>query len=518
MTRGRVLATLSASAALLLLAPPVVAQTGPGTPALTVNPAMLGSLQAPGTRVTQQLTLGNTGDGTVQWQVTEDSDDPWRLPVRPTTPVDSAPVPEPGGSAEFQPYPGFRGRPGWMVEPDLPMVPDGALTLTHSQAATIVAGSSVACAQNRGIRTMANSYFRHFTLDDYAIAGDLRVTAVSFGLEAALGEAVGLTVNLYTMLDPAAPLRSDNLHLIGTAGTMLSDQLMTIVQVPVAATVPAGSTLVVEVVTPELSQGGIYLGANPAGQTASSYLRAEECGIPEPAPTAELGFPDMQLLLYVTGLAEVPDCRVPSGAGWAGVDPLAGEVPPGGQQSVAVSFDSTGLADGELRTADLCLSSNDPRRAFLAVPLALRVDQRCGRTLVGPHPDPLTVTDGVTCLAPGVRVGGAVNVLDGAGLVAGSVTVQGPLSTFGATVAELTGSQLIGPVSLRGTTGSLVFSGNQVVGSVLVVANATGTAPVVGGNFIVGSLFCTDNQPPPVDGGTPNTVVGGLKLAQCGDL
>ena len=518
MTRGRFLATLSASAALLLLAPPVVAQTGPGTPALTVNPTTLGSLQAPDTRVTQQLTIGNTGDGALQWQVAEDSDDPWRLPVRPTTPVDSGPVPEPGGSATFQPYPGFRGRPGWTVEPDLPPTPPDTLTLTHSRSPAIVAGSSVACARNRGVLTMANGYLRHFTLDDYAIRGDLAVTAVSFGVEAVLGSAVELTVNLYTMVDPDGSLHSGNLLPIGTATTTAGSQLMTIVQVPVTGTAPAGSTLVVEVATPELSRGAVYLGANPAGQTAASYLRAEACGIPEPAPAAELGYPEMQLLLNVTGIAEVPDCRVPSGAGWAGVDPRAGEVPPGGQQSIAVSFDSTGLADGEQRTADLCLSSNDPQRAFLAVPLALRVDQRCDRTLVGPHPDPLTVAEGVTCLAPGVRVGGAVNVLDRAGLIAGSVTVQGPLSTFGATVAELTGSQLIGPISLRGTTDSLVLAGNQVVGSVVVVDSTTGVAPVVGGNFIVGSLFCIGNQPPPTDGGAPNTVVGGQKLVQCAGL
>jgi hypothetical protein len=318
------------------------------------------------------------------------------------------------------------------------------------------------------------------------------------------------------MVDPGGLLRSGNLHLIGSAEVGLGSQLMTIVQVPVTGTAPAGSTLVVEVATPELRRGGIYLGANPAGQTAPTYLRAEACGVPEPAPAAGLGFPDMHLLLNVTGVAEVPACQVPTGTPWAGAEPVAGELPPGGEQAVAVTFDSTGLADGELRSASLCLSSNDPQRAFLAVPLQLRVDQRCDRTLAGEHPDPLTVTEGVTCLAPGGRVGGAVNVLDGAGLVAGSVTVQGPLSTFGATVAELTGSQLVGPISLRGTTGSLVLSGNQVVGSVLVVDNRTGEVPIViSGNFIVGSLFCTGNQPAPTAGGTPNTVIGGQKLVQC---
>jgi hypothetical protein len=523
VTRRHSPASLFAAAAILAgvavaVVPPVAAQPAPGASALTVQPAGLGSLQRPDTQVTQQLTIGNAGDSTLQWQLAEDPGDPWRLPVRPATPVPAGEVPEPGGDATLQPYPGFRGRPGWTVEPELPVTPEGTLTLTHSRSPAIVAGSAVACARNRGLLTTANGYLRHFTLDDYAILGDLAVTEVSFGVESALGAVPGLTVNLYTLLDPAQPLRYANLQLIGTAETTVDSQLMSIVRVPVTGTAPAGSTLVVEVATPQLRRGGIYLGAHPAGQTAASYLRAQACGIPEPAPTAELGFPDMQLLLNVTGVAEVPACQVPGGTPWAGADPLAGAVPPGATQAITVTFDSTGLADREVRSASLCLSSNDPQRAFLPVPLTLTADQRCDRTLVGEQPA-LTVTEGVSCLAPGTRVGGAVNVLDGAGLLAGSVTVQGPIATFGATDAELTGSQLIGPVSLRGTTGSLVLSGNQVVGSVLVVDNRTGPLPgLVSGNWIVGSLFCTGNQPAPTDGGEPNQVVGGQKLDQCAPL
>jgi hypothetical protein len=521
VTRRHLPATLVAAAlvAAVITAPSASAQPVPA-PRLTVEPAGVSSLQGLDTQVTQQLTIGNTGDVDLRWRVTEDTDDPWRLPVRPTTPVASAEVPEPGGQAAFHPFAGFGGRPGWTVTPELPATPEGTLTLTHSGTPAIVAGSSVACSPNRGVSTTASGYLRHFTLDDYAIIGDLEVTAVSFGVESVLDtKPPRLTVNLYTMLDPGGLLVYDNLDLIGTADAQVSNQFMKIVQVPVSGTAPAGSTLVVEVEVPDLRPGGVFLGANPDGQTAPSYLRAEACGIPEPAPTAELGFPKMQLLLNVTGVAEVPACQVPTGTSWAGATPVAGEVPPGGEQVIGVTFDSTGLADGETRAASLCLTSDDPDRAFVAVPVALRVDQRCDRTIVGVHPDPLTVTEGVACLAPGVRVGGAVNVLDGAGLIAGSVVVQGPLATFGATVAELSLSQVIGPISLRGTTGSVSLSGTQVVGSVLIVDNRTGAVPiVVSDNMIIGSLFCTLNQPPPTDGGVPNAVLGGLKLDQCAGL
>lgn len=522
MTRRHVPATVAVAAALMLVTPPAVAQSDPGAPVLTVTPAGAGSLQGLDAMVTQQLTIGNAGDSGLRWQVFEDRDDPWRLPVRPTTPVATAEVPEPGGKARFEPFLGSRLWPGKTVEPELPESLDGTLTLTHSESPTIVAGSAVACSPTWGVTTTASGYLRHFTLDDYAILGDFDVTSVSFGVESVLSiTRPRLAINLYTMVDPDGLLVYDNLHLIGTADARVRNQLMSIVQVPVDGTVPAGSTLVVEVEVPDLLLGGVFLGANPAGQTAASYLRAQACGVPEPASTAELGFPDMQLLLNVTGTAEVPDCRVPTGTPWAGAAPLAGEVPPGGVQTVEVSFDSTGLADGDTRAASLCLTTNDPGPdgSFRAVPVALRVDQRCTRTIVGTHPQPLTITDGVTCLAPGVRVEGAVNVLDGAGLIAESVTIQGPLSTFGATDVELSSSQVIGPISLRGTTGSVILAGTQVVGSVLVVLNQTGEAPiVVSENMIVGSLFCTGNQPPPTDGGTPNTVLGGQKLDQCAAL
>ncbi|MGH3682494.1 MAG: hypothetical protein ACRDT2_19860 [Natronosporangium sp.] len=520
MTRRHIPAAVAA-VLMLAITTPVLAQPAPGGPALTVEPAALSSLQGLDTRVSHELTIGNSGDAPLGWQVFEDPDDRWRQPVRPVTPVVSAEAPEPGGRAAFHPFPGHLGRPGWTVEPDLPPEQEGTETLTHSGAKTIVAGSTVACSGTRGALTTASGYLRHFTLDDYAILGDLDVTAVSFGVESVVGVAE-LTVNLYTIVDPARPLVYDNLESIGTAGTTLGDERMTMVEVPVTGTVPAGSTLVVEVATPDLRRGGFFLGAHPNGQTAPSYLRAEACGVPEPAPTAELGFPDMQLSLNVTGVAEVPACRVPGGTPWAELDPQAGEVAPGGAQAVEVTFDSTGLADQAVESADLCLRSNapDPEQAFLVVPLALRVDQRCDRTIVGEHPEPLTVTGGVTCLAPGTRIGGAVNVLDGAGLLAETAVVQGPLSTFGATDAELAGGMVTGPISIRGTTGSVRLSGLQVVGSVLVVLNRTGEHPiVVAGNWIVGSLFCTGNQPPPTTGGgATNTVLGGQKLDQCANL
>jgi hypothetical protein len=607
------------------------AQPPAGAPAIVVDPTELESVQEPDQQRSYDLTIGNVGDAPLQWHAAEDGDEQLRRPVRPTTPVQPLP-PEPGGSSSFIGFPGFGARPGWTVEPEFPPTPPGQFTLTHSTQQAIVAGSSVACAARPGVRTHATGYLRHFTLADFGVASGFDVSSVSFGVATMVGMPQQITVNLYQLADPDGPFVYDNLDLIGTAATTVSEQTMTAVQVPVTGTAPAGSTLVVEVAAPDMARAGFFLGAHPAGQSADSYLRAAACGVPEPAATDDLGVPGTQLLLNVTGSAELTACEVTDGAPWVTIDPTSGTVAPDGSQVVSVTFDSTGLADGDVRETNLCLDSNDAARGRVEVPLrlavrlfpaidvtpgSLHVEQRpeevtervlalgnggeasleweigraegacdtpgdvpwlevapasgttgaggvsevavsfdstglaeqdlsarlcvasndpdrplvevpvtlavrgpaCDQVITGVHPGPLTVTEGVTCLEPDSRVEGQVNVLDGAGLVATAAVIQGALSTFGATVVQLTASQVVGPISIRGTTGSASMIGTQVVGSVLVVQNQPTDGPlVISANWIVGSLFCTGNQPPPVDGGTPNTVVGGMKLDQCAGL
>jgi hypothetical protein len=626
----RHIAAVLAGLALAVVPVPAAAQPPASGPDLTVDPPEVTSVQRMDERATHRLTVGNAGDAPLDWRVYEDSGEPRRLPIRPATPVRTAPVPSPGGSATLETYPGHRGRPGWTVEPAAPAPPAGALAIGQSQAPTITAGSAVACARNRGVITTAAGYLRHFTLDDFGITGELDVTSVSFGVESLSGASQTVTVNLYTMVDPGGVFGYDNFARIGTAAVTLGRQAMTMVDVPVTGTAPAGSTLVVEVAVPDSTRSSFFIGANPGGQTAPSYLRAAACGIPQPAPTAALGVPGMQILMSVTGMTELPGCDVPTD--WVDLAPRAGTVAPGTGQPVDVTFDSTGRAVGDEHHAQLCLLSNDPDRALAVVPLTLRVARipavevtpgsiaaeqqagsvpartltignpgdgplewrieeagpagcdaaadlpwlrvspasgttepgqashatvdfevtglatgehaavlcvrsddpanpvvpvpvtltvtvTCDVTITGRHAGPLTVTDGTTCLAPGSRIEGEVNVFDGAGLAASAATIQGPLATFGATTVDLSGGQVTGPISVRSTLQRASLSGLQVIGSVLVVNNRTGDTPtVVSGNRIVGSLFCTGNQPAPVNHGVPNLVIGGLKLDQCANL
>ena len=116
-----------------------------------------------------------------------------------------------------------------------------------------------------------------------------------------------------------------------------------------------------------------FLGTHPDGQTADLYLWAPKCGLREPTPTHQIGLPQLQFLINVTGAATVTGCDPLDRTPWLRVGQTSGTVAPGEAQSLPVTFDSAGLVDGDSRTAHLCLASNDPRQPRLAVPVQLDV-------------------------------------------------------------------------------------------------------------------------------------------------
>ena len=168
------------------------------------------------------------------------------------------------------------------------------VTITQSQSQSVAADNSIACVSSAG--TAANSYLRRFPLTAYGITGPYNVTQVRFGIEYANSGSGGgqpVTVRLYRMTNPAGSLTYGNLTQIGSASRTVPDQTLTLYTVSVAGTAPAGSVLVVEVYTPNGQGSGnfFFIGSNSAGQTGSSYLASDACGVPEPTTTAVLGFP-----------------------------------------------------------------------------------------------------------------------------------------------------------------------------------------------------------------------------------
>lgn len=176
----------------------------------------------------------------------------------------------------------------------------GATVLTQSTSQSIVSLNSVSC-NTAGVHA-DNSYFRAFDVSGFADGFD--VCAVEFGIEQATGAGgtQPVTVNVYANSGLAFP--GGTLTLLGTASPSVADQALTVLSVPLAASVAAGTTqMVVEVFTPDGQAAGhsFFIGSNNLGESAPSYLQAADCGITSPVATGAIGFGNMQFVFNVVG-------------------------------------------------------------------------------------------------------------------------------------------------------------------------------------------------------------------------
>ncbi|MGH3760214.1 ExeM/NucH family extracellular endonuclease [Actinophytocola sp.] len=151
---------------------------------------------------------------------------------------------------------------------------------------------------------------------------------------------------------------------------------------------------------------------------------------------------------------------------------------------------------------------------------------RCDTTITGRRDGPLTVTTGLTCLEEATILG-PVTVRPGASLIATGGLISGPVSATRPDTVSLSGTRVIGPVSVTGSTGAVLLdqarvsgpvslSGNEggvtvdgaTVSGPVSVRNNTGGDHVIAANTITGPLSCTGNDPPPTNDGRKNTVHG----------
>lgn len=179
----------------------------------------------------------------------------------------------------------------------------GQNQLTHSTSTLVVPGNSIAC-NNDDESTAENSYYRVFALADFDISGDFVVDAVELGVDEANGgnnASQTVDVRLYTL---AGALATNNLTQLATTTLTVGNVAATILRAELDdVNVPAGSTLVVEVRSPDGGDGNdaFYIGSNPGGQTGPSYIRAAECGDDEPRDLAQIGYPNMHIVMTVFG-------------------------------------------------------------------------------------------------------------------------------------------------------------------------------------------------------------------------
>jgi hypothetical protein len=371
------------------------------------------------------LTLINASAMSSNWELTEIPAQAMRLPQSPARPVVTTPaqvvtVGDLSLSASNRPVVTASAQPPFVKAPN-------ATTITHSLSQTIIQFNSVSC--NAGGLHTDNSYLRVFDLPTFGINSAFNVTNVEIGIETAAG-ATGsqpATVNLYT-LDGA--LSWANLTLIGTADIVVADQDLTILNMPVEGTAPAGSVLVVEFFTPNGQADGnsLFVGSNNLGQTDPTYLAAADCGVSEPTDTGSLGFPDMHLVMNVTGETGSSDIL------WVTEVPTSGNLGSDTAFDVSLVFDPITYTVGTY-TGTLKLATDDPVNPTILVPLTLHV--------VNP-------AYGVETSADMAQTGNPGDVLTYTVYV--TSTSNGPVDTFdisieAATYSATLGSATVGPLN-----------------------------------------------------------------------
>ncbi len=307
--------------------------------------------------------------------------------------------------------------PGTVSDP-VPSGGCGTAILSQNPNNTPTAGNSVACAQNGFHR--ANSYFRAFDLGTFPQG--FTSCAVEFGIEQATagGANQPVIVRLYSSTGAAFPggTRTE----VGSTTANVTNQALTLLSVPLTATVPAGAQLVAEVFTPDgvPASNTFFIGSNATAETAPSYLQAADCGLTAPTPTAGIGFPNMHIILNVRGTDAGP-----APAPMLTVSPATGanfgQVVTGQNGTSTVTLTNTGNAPATITaitapTAPFSLVTDGCTGQTLAAGTGMcTVTYRFSPTATGPFSQTLTVTSNAppitfqlqgTGIAPPVAVPG----------------------------------------------------------------------------------------------------------------
>jgi len=191
--------------------------------------------------------------------------------------------------------------------------------LSHSlEEFLVTGGTAIACASTAAPQTSSdNQFWRAFTLSDFGVTESVTIENVEFGIEnltlPTLIEA-DITINLYQAPGGSAP--STGLELIGSTVATLGDRALEVVTVDVTGVVDAGNALVVEINQPNFQDlsGGLtgdvfFPGANSFGENDPSYISSAGCGTAEPTPYADIGFPEVHLIIIANGETGAVGCR-----------------------------------------------------------------------------------------------------------------------------------------------------------------------------------------------------------------
>lgn len=176
----------------------------------------------------------------------------------------------------------------------------GERVLTQTETNVVEPGNSIACEDGANFES---SWYRIFDLSAEGITSSFQVTQVAVGVEVADGGDDGVQPVEAVLHTLAGDLQGgDALTTLATSPLEVADATAR-VEFPIAAEVPAGTPLVVEIRVPDGGETGdlFIIGANDDGQTAPGFIKAPACGDDDPRDIADIGRPDVHLIIEVTG-------------------------------------------------------------------------------------------------------------------------------------------------------------------------------------------------------------------------
>ncbi|PWK17895.1 T9SS type A sorting domain-containing protein [Xanthomarina spongicola] len=176
------------------------------------------------------------------------------------------------------------------------------IVLTQSNDPVGVTDGGVACWSSGSGEYRENSFYRAYNLADFSVTEDFQISSVEYG-QGAADDGKVITVNIYTA--SSDDLTTATLTLIETAThTSSSADDLTLISVPISATIPAGSTIAFEVMAGDSGTNigeTFFPGINAGGENDDSYIKSEGCSINTPSTLSSIGFGDNQYVMNVVG-------------------------------------------------------------------------------------------------------------------------------------------------------------------------------------------------------------------------
>ncbi|MCB9134926.1 MAG: S8 family serine peptidase [Anaerolineales bacterium] len=494
-----------------LITIPVSLDVTSSPPVIEVNPTSVSGTQNPDTVVTHTLDINNVGGGVLNWTIDELDAGPFRQSSVETTGSSSLVPYTPEGAFQFS----SSASPVTIPSSTAPVERSPLQTVTHSASQTITSGNSVSC--NAGGLHADNHYYRAFDLPSFGVTSAWDISSVDVGVEQATGAGGSQPVTLILYAAPSGTSFPGSFPgsftQIASVPVVVTDQNLTVLNIPVVANVPANSVLVVELFTPDGQTAGnsFFVGSNSAGQTAPSYIAAADCGIPNPTDLAAIGFGGMHIVMNVTGDVSGgggPSCASPVDIPWLSLDPNAGATNGGATSTVDVVFDSTGLSTG-VYTGTLCVNSNDSVTPLVEVPVEMTVSSGGGGgTFDGTATPNLAITDNTYNGTIATMTCSAIDAstIPGGNLVTGVTLDLGITHTWvGDLVAKLISpdGSILGVFSRPGVT-ETADDGNDTAGfgdsSNLAAANVlffsdafADNAELMGNTITTSQVICLDD-------------------------